>query len=148
MLTFVRVCACSETTCICKFVNSFSALLTVLCLHGHIGMSVFYCHYHWRGRWERCTFFRQTKHCLLLFGIISNPFRLTANFVICVVIYILAGISCLRFPWAQIKRLPSLWCLRWLYWRNPRAQHDHWMYSHPQNCHSGGKRGLHSKGVW
>lgn len=94
LLTFVRMCACSESTCICKFVNSFSPLLTVLCIYGHVGMSVFYCHDHWRGRWERCTFFRQTKHCLLLFGIISNPFRLSANFVICVVIDILAGISC------------------------------------------------------
>lgn len=100
------------------------------------------------GAGNDALFFRQTKHCLLLFAIVSNPFRLSANFVICVVIDILAGMSCLRFPWAQIKRLPSLWCLRWLYWRNPRAQHDHWMYSHPQNCHSGGKRGLHSKGVW
>lgn len=118
------------SACICKFVNSFSMLHTVLCLHGHIGMSVFQCHNHWSEHWGQCTFW-QTKHCLLSCGIVSNPFRLFVNFVICVVIDILAGMCCLRLVWAHIKRLPSLWCLRWLCWRNPRAQHDHWMHSHP-----------------
>lgn len=62
---------------------------TVLCLHGHIGMSVFKCH--WRGHLNEALFDRQNTACSC-FGIVSDLFRLFVNSVICAVIDILAGL--------------------------------------------------------